>query len=241
MASEDKQVKIHVTQRQLVVPGELLAEGEVEVGSPLIYKIDNKYYSSVIGLVDVQENKLNLIPLEGYYFPKVGDLVIGLVIDIGITNWIVDIRAPYKAIMNASDALNRQFNPIQDDLRRYFDIGDYVLAKIALFDRLHNPVLTVKEKGLGKIVSGKIVEIAPSRVPRVIGKRKSMLNMLIEETGCEIVVAQNGRIWINCKDKQFEDILILALKKIELEAHTTGLTDRVRNLIKEEKAKRGLS
>lgn len=236
-----EKVKIHVEQRQLVVPGELLAEGEVEVVSPLIYRVDNKYYASAIGLVDVQDNKLNLIPLEGYYLPKVGDLVIGLIVDIGITNWIVDIRAPYRALMNASDVLNRQFNPIQDDLKRYFDVGDYVLAKIVLFDRLHNPMLTVKEKGLGKIVSGKIVEIAPSKVPRVIGKKRSMLNMLIEETGCDIIVAQNGRIWINCKDRQIEDILILALKKIELEAHTTGLTDRVRNLIREEKAKRGLS
>ncbi len=238
--SNEKEYKIYVENRQLVIPGEVLAEGDVEVVSPFIYRFRNKLYSSIIGLVDVQDNKLNIIPLEGYYFPKVGDLVIGLVIDVGITNWIVDIRAPYKAIMNASDVLNRQFNPIQDDLRRYFDIGDYVLAKIAIFDRVHNPVLTLKDKGLGKIVSGKIVEIAPSRVPRVIGKRRSMLNMLIEETGCDIVVAQNGRIWINCKDKQLEDILILALKKIELEAHTTGLTDRVRSFIREEKSRRGI-
>ncbi len=238
--SNEKEYKVYVENRQLVIPGEVLAEGDIEVTSPFIYRLGNKWYSSIIGLVDVQDNKLNIIPLEGYYFPKVGDLVIGLVIDIGITNWIVDIRAPYKALMNASDVLNRQFNPIQDDLRRYFDVGDYVLAKIALFDRVHNPVLTLKDKGLGKIVSGKIVEIAPSRVPRVIGKRRSMLNMLIEETGCDIVVAQNGRIWINCKDEQLEDILILALKKIELEAHTTGLTDRVRNFIREEKSRRGI-
>lgn len=238
--SNEKEYKVYVENRQLVIPGEVLAEGDIEVTSPFIYRLGNKWYSSIIGLVDVQDNKLNIIPLEGYYFPKVGDLVIGLVIDIGITNWIVDIRAPYKALMNASDVLNRQFNPIQDDLRRYFDVGDYVLAKIALFDRVHNPVLTLKDKGLGKIVSGKIVEIAPSRVPRVIGKRRSMLNMLIEETGCDIVVAQNGRIWINCKDEQLEDILILALKKIELEAHTTGLTDRVRSFIREEKSRRGI-
>ncbi len=238
--SNEKEYKVYVENRQLVIPGEVLAEGDIEVTSPFIYRLGNKWYSSIIGLVDVQDNKLNIIPLEGYYFPKVGDLVIGLVIDIGITNWIVDIRAPYKALMNASDVLNRQFNPIQDDLRRYFDVGDYVLAKIALFDRVHNPVLTLKDKGLGKIVSGKIVEIAPSRVPRVIGKRRSMLNMLIEETGCDIVVAQNGRIWINCRDEQLEDILILALKKIELEAHTTGLTDRVRSFIREEKSRRGI-
>ncbi len=238
--SNEKEYKIYVENRQLVIPGEVLAEGDIEAASPFIYRFGNKLYSSIIGLVDIQDNKLNIIPLEGYYFPKVGDLVIGLVIDVGITNWIVDIRAPYRAIMNASDVLNRQFNPIQDDLRRYFDVGDYVLAKIAIFDRVHNPVLTLKDKGLGKIVSGKIVEIAPSRVPRVIGKRRSMLNMLTEETGCDIVVAQNGRIWINCKDKQLEDILILALKKIELEAHTTGLTDRVRNFIREEKSRRGI-
>ncbi len=240
MSTEAVKGKVYVENRQLVLPGDLLAEGEFEIQTPYIYKVDDKYYSAIIGLTSIDENKLNIIPLEGFYLPKVGDLVIGLIIDVGITNWIVDIRAPYRAIMNASDALNRQFNPIQDDLRKYFDVGDYVLAKISVFDRVHNPVLTIKDRGLGKIVHGRIIEIQVSKVPRVIGKKRTMINMLMNETGCDIVVAQNGRIWINCSNKELEDILILALKKIEAEAHTTGLTDRTRNFIREEKARRGL-
>jgi len=240
LSTETIKGKVYVENRQLVLPGDQLAEGEFEVQTPYIYRVGNRYYSAIIGLAVVDENKLNIIPLEGFYLPKVGDLVIGLIIDVGITNWIVDIRAPYRAIMNASDALNRQFNPIQDDLRKYFDVGDYVLAKISVFDRVHNPVLTIKDRGLGKIVHGRIIEIQVSKVPRVIGKKRTMINMLINETGCDIVVAQNGRIWINCNNKELEDILILALKKIEAEAHTTGLTDRTRSFIREEKARRGL-
>ncbi len=233
--------KIHVKNRELVLPGDLLAEGDIEVTSLLIYKYGSKYYSTIIGLVNVEnENKVGIIPLEGPYIPKIGDVVIGLIVDLGITNWLVDIRAPYIAILNASDALNKPFNPIQDDLRNYYDVGDYIVAKVQSFDRVHNPTLTTKGKGLGKITSGKVIEIKPSRTPRVIGKRKSMLNVLTSETECEVVVGANGRIWVHCPNEDLEEILILAIKRIEQEAHTTGLTDKIREFIEEEKMKRGL-
>jgi len=234
--------KVYVKNRELVLPGDLLAEGDIEVTGFLVYKHASKYYSTIIGLVNVEnDRKVGIIPLEGPYIPKVGDIVIGLIVDLGITNWLVDIRAPYTAILNASDALNKPFNPIQDDLRNYYDVGDYIVAKIQAFDRVHNPTLTTKGKGLGKITSGKVIEIKPSRTPRVIGKKKSMLNVLTGETGCEVVVGANGRIWIQCANEDLEEILILAIKKIEQEAHTTGLTDKIRNFIEEEKKRRGLS
>ena len=65
-----------------------------------------------------------------------------------------------------------------------------------------------------------------------------MINMLTSETGCEFVIGQNGRILVKCPDKDMEEVAVLALKMIEREAHTTGLTDRVREFIRSEKAQR---
>ncbi len=54
--------------------------------------------------------------------------------------------------------------------------------------------------------------------------------MIKEQTQARIVVGQNGRIWIVGKEVGDEIKVIRAIRKIEREAHTTGLTDRVREL-----------
>ncbi len=237
--------KLYVSNRQVVVPGDPIAEGDdVIVESPLIEKVGNRYYAVVIGLVTVSQEegkvKIGLIPLEGAYIPKPGDIVVGVVEDIGLTHWEVDIRSPYRGILTIQEVLDRPFNPATEQLQKYFDVGDYVVAKVAAFDRTRDPLLTVKGKGLGRVTEGVVVEIKPSRVPRVIGKKASMINMLVSETGCDFVVGQNGRILVKCPNKDLEEIAVLALRMIEREAHTTGLTDRVREFIRRERERRGV-
>ncbi len=237
--------KIHVSPRSIVVPGDLIAEGDdVEAESLFIERRGKKFYTTITGLVSIEQvddmYKINIIPLEGAYIPRPGDIVIGLVEDIGLTHWEIDISSPYKGILTVQEALDKPFNPVTDSLKRYLDVGDYVVAKVIAFDRARDPLLTIKGKGLGRVTEGSIVEIKPSRVPRVIGKKGSMVNMLIKETGCEILVGQNGRILIKCPNKDIEEVLILSIKKIEAEAHTTGLTERVREFIRKERERRGV-
>jgi len=235
--------RLYVKQRDLVVPGELIAEGDFKIINPsYISKVGNKYYSTVIGLVDIGEDEesLNIIPLEGFYYPSPGDLVIGVVRSVGITSWELDIRAPFPAILYAADLLGRPINPAKEDLSQYLDVGDMVLAKVDVFDRTRDPILTTKGKGLGKITKGAVVEISPVKVPRVIGKKGSMHQTLEEETGCKITVAKNGRILIECPNETLEKIVVLAIRKIEREAHIPGLTDRIKEFILKEKVRRGL-
>ena len=235
--------RVYVKQRELVVPGQLIAEGDFKIGSnAYLFKIGKKYYSTVIGLVDISEDgeTLNIIPLEGFYYPSPDDLVIGVVRNIGITSWELDIRAPFPAILYAADLLGRPVNPAKEDLSQYLDVGDMVLAKVEVFDRTRDPILTTKGKGLGKITKGAVIEINPVKVPRVIGKKGSMHQMLEKETGCKIVIARNGRILIDCPNETIEKIVILAIRKIEREAHIPGLTDRIKEFILKEKVRRGL-
>jgi len=228
-----------VNERVIVTPGEKLPE-EVEIKEPYVIEIDGVKIASIIGVLDTSSGKPNFIPLQGVYVPKKDDIVIGLVQSVGVVNWTLDINSPYTGILPANDFLGRPFNPAKDDLSQLLQIGDYVKAKIVAFDRTRNPLLTIRDKGLGKITEGKIVEVQSSKIPRVIGKKKSMLEMLKTETGCDIFVAVNGRIHINCPDKDRETILILAIKMIEREAHTTGLTARVQDYIREMKSVKGV-
>jgi len=240
---------LQTSKRILVVPGDPIQVSQDVVIDPqqilYLYKKDEyTYMSTVTALLDFEiiddKKKLKVIPLKGRYIPKEGDIVVGIVVDITLSSWIVDINSPYLSVLNASDYLGRSFNPLTDNIRKYLEIGDVVVGKIAAFDRSRGPILTVQDKGLGKVVEGALVEIEPIKVARVIGKRRSMLNMLIEQTRCDILVGNNGRIILKCPDPELEYIAILAIKKIESEAHTTGLTERIREFIIEEKVKRGL-
>lgn len=229
------QRKIYFQDRSIVAPGELIAEGDFQVAwSPYYVKFGDKYYSTVIGLLETDGNVFNVIPLEGsYYYPKVNDVVIGLIEDVELYGWIVDIKAPYSAYLPASSLLNRPVT-IGEDLRKYLNVGDYVIAKVEIFDRNLSPTLSVKgNKELGRISSGTVIDVPPVKVPRIIGKNKSMLEVLTSETGCNIIVGQNGRIWANCASKTAEDALIQSISIIERESHIKGLTDKIRSFLKE--------
>jgi len=235
MGGEDF-MPIFFEKKQLVTPGEMLAEGEYLPGENT-YMEQNKIYASRIGLVDTDNKKVNVVALRAFYVPKVGDIVIGTVVEVGFNGWTVDIKAPYSALLRASDVLSRPFKPQNDELSAVLNTGDLIVAKIASYDRAHDPQLTVGEPGLGKITRGQILHVTPTKIPRVIGRKGSMISMIKQETGCQIILGLNGVILVTGKAPEDEELAIEAIRKIEQESHTSGLTDRVTQLLKERKGK----
>jgi len=222
-------------KRQLVVPGDLLAEGKYRAGDNT-YKDDEKIYATRIGMVSLEDQTIHVVALKAFYVPSVGDTVIGRIVEVGISAWIVDISAPYPALLRASDVLDRPFNPRKDELPAIFDVNDLIIAKLVAYDRTRDPLLTVREPGLGKITRGQTVEVTPTKIPRVIGRKGSMISIIKEETGCQITIGQNGLILISGKTPEDERLAVMAIRKIEQESHTSGLTDRVTEMIRKEKA-----
>jgi exosome complex component RRP4 len=237
----------NILKRIIILPGDTISppsSGEIIDQYGYLFKDKDTNIVTVISLLDIEEVgdkiRYRLIPLKFKYIPKEGDLVVGIVKDVSVTSWIVDINSPYYAVLNASDYLGKPFNPAVENIRRYLDVGDVVLAKVVQFDRTRNPVLTTQDKDLGKVIEGSLIEIDPSKVARVIGKRRSMISLLEELTQCKIIVGNNGRIILRCPSPEYEYIAVVAIKKIERESHTLGLTERIRSFIIEEKVKRGL-
>ena len=224
-------------RRQLVTPGDLIAEGEYIAGENA-YEEDNKIYASRIGLIEYEDKKVNVVALRAFYIPRVGDKVIGTVVEVGFNGWTVNINAPYQAMLRASNVLSRPFKPQQDDLSQVLDVGDLVVAKIVAYDRAHDPQLTVAEPELGKITRGQIARITPTKIPRVIGRKGSMISTIQQETGCHIILGLNGVVLITGKNLEDEHLAMMAIRKIDEESHTSGLTDRVTQMLKEEKTKR---
>ena len=90
--------------------------------------------------------------------------------------------------------------------------------------------LGLKGRGLGKFRGGILINITPTKVPRLIGKKGSMINMIKDETRCEVIVGQNGVVWVK-GEPAMERVAEKVINMIEEQAHTSGLTDRVREML----------
>ncbi len=228
---------ILLEKRQLVTPGDLIAEGEYIAGENT-YSENGKIYAARVGIVEYETKKIDVVALKAFYVPRTGDIIIGTITEVGFNGWTVDINSPYIALLRASDVLSRPFKPQKDDLPQVLDAGDLVVAKVVSYDRTHDPQLTVAEPGLGKITRGQIIKITPTKIPRVIGRKGSMISMIKQETGCNIILGLNGVVLITGKTLEDEQLAMKAILKIEQESHTSGLTDRITQMLKEEKTKK---
>ncbi len=229
---------LHVQNRELVVPGQLLAEGGYVIRQGA-FREGSRIYSSVVGLADLHGQEIRVIPLQGRYIPKRGDVVIGVVIDTHYSGWILDLNSPYVGNLFVSDLLRRKVDLMREDISKYLDVGDVLVAQVKDVDELMRVQLEAGEPGLGRVEGGKLVEISPAKIPRVIGRKGSMLNTLQSVSGCRLKVGQNGRVMIWGDDQRMVNAVVEALLMIEREAHTSGLTDRVRAMLEKLKSEGG--
>ncbi|MFA5364550.1 MAG: exosome complex RNA-binding protein Rrp4 [Candidatus Bathyarchaeia archaeon] len=227
-------IPLFYEKKQLVTPGDLLAEGDYVSGDST-YQENGKIFATRLGLVDYDGKRVHVVALKAFYVPAPGDTVVGKVVETTSSGWILDIKAPQQARLRAGDVVERSFKPETTDLPSIFDVGDLLIAKIVAYDRTTEPVLSIREPGLGKIMRGQLVTVTPTKIPRIIGRQGSMVGMIKRETGCQITIGQNGLVLISGKSPEEERIAVKALRKIEQESHTSGLTDRVTEMIKKER------
>ncbi len=214
-----------VEERTVVVPGEKIAEGLDYLPANGAYRKDDFILAGRLGLLIVDGRAVKIIPLSGRYNPKRNDVIICRVSDVAIAGWRFDINCAYTAMLSMKDATS-DFIQGGADLTQFFNLDDMVVAKIVNVTSQKLVDLTTKGPGLRKLYGGRIVYVNCNKVPRIIGKQGSMISLIKNATGCKIIVGQNGVIWIDGEPKN-EVIAIEAIRKIEEESHTSGLTDRM--------------
>ncbi len=222
--------------RDIVVPGDLLFEGKARAGDNT-YKNEGNIYATRVGLANFNKDKVEVIALEAGFVPLVGDLVIGIITDIELGQWKVDIGAETEAILTINDAIDKSYRTYQD-MPAILDVGDTIVAKIVDLDRRRTPILSILGRDLGKVRDGFIIKITPSKIPRLIGKKGSMINMILKETRCQVTIGQNGKVLISGRNREDEELVVKVINKIEAEAHTSGLTNRIQEYLKEIKEQR---
>ena len=192
--------------KDIVVPGDKV-DGKVE---SYVFKEGDSVYSMVLGVMDDKEGYGRIVPLNGKYFPQVEDYVVGVITDVKRGGYVLDINSPYDAFLAS---------------RRRYDNGAVIFAKVGDVSEVRSVSLTMDKQLYG----GELMEIMAVKIPRVIGKKNSMVMLIKEKTNTDIYVGRNGRIWLKGGDM---DKARRAILKIEKEAHTDGLTDRITEFLK---------
>lgn len=221
--------EIKVKDKDVAVPGEILATGMDYLPSYGTYRHGEEIRANKIGLVNFDGKVIKLIPLSGVYIPKRNDTIICQVTDILMSGWRLDTFSPYSAMLGLKDA-SSEYIAKGADLTRYYDLGDYLVVKITNVTSQKLVDVSTKGPGLRKLRGGRIARINTHKVPRLIGKQGSMVSMIKNATGCKIIVGQNGIVWMQGEPEK-ENIVVDVVKKIEKESHLTGLTDEIKNYL----------
>lgn len=219
--------------RTIVIPGEVVAEGNEFLPGEGTRREGKEILAQKFGLLEKNNKLVKIIPLSGAYVSRPGNVIIGRIIDVTFNGWIVDILSTHEAflsIMECYGYVNKR------DLTELYDFNDLIVAKIKSV-KSRSIDLSMKERGFKKLEGGMLLRINSTRVPRVIGKAGSMVGMIKDETGCNVIVGQNGLVWI--KGDKIENEL-LAKKAIEMiveKPFQEGLTEKVKEFLSKNKIK----
>ena len=218
--------------REVVTPDQVIAEGgDLKPGMGAIRGAPGTIIAATLGIKNVAGGYASVIPLSGQYIPRVGDVVIGRIVDIGPSNWLVDINSPYPSPMHVNEV---PWHVEFGETYEFIKPGDAIIVKVARVTEAKRVQVSMQGPGLRKLQGGQLIEISHSKVPRVIGTNGSMISTIKKYTGCRLVVGQNGLIWIHGAP---EDILLAmsAVRIIEEGAHAYGLTNKVKEFLQRAK------
>lgn len=195
--------------KQIVLPGDKIADGKIN--APHTYFDGASTYAAVIG---TKGENGRYTPLEGKYKPSVGDVVIGIVVDMRHAGYEIDLNLPQGGFIPSRD------------VRLTLQLGDFVICRV----KSVNEVGDVDLGEVRRLPKGKIIEFPSVKIPRLIGKKSSMISLLKKYTGGDIMVGNNGLVWIS--EKNDIPLLIEAIEIIKRKAHRSGLTDEIANFLK---------
>ncbi|MEM1655308.1 MAG: exosome complex protein Rrp4 [Nitrososphaerota archaeon] len=212
---------IYFTEHEIVVPGQLLSDNGKRSGEGT-YAYAGKIYAARIGFASIRGNKVVVTPFKTAYKPAPGDWVVGIVSDVKPNGFEIDLGRHLKGVIRMPDR--------EEVMSMGLNVGDVVYVRIK--ESGLSGVAIDKRSRIRRIESGILIQIHPAKVPRLIGRRGSMINMIKRITGCDIIVGKNGLIVINGPSPEAEFAAVKAIKMIEEEAHTSGLTERIEKLLR---------
>ena len=221
-----------MSESQFVLPGDVIVTGNYRPEQNVILE-DNRLMSTATGFSERKDDLVTVTPLTGLYTPKTDDLVIGKIVSHNALSWQVDINSYYLGILTASDIFGKDYSPSRDDLSLKLNTGDIILARIANVGS-RDPLITIIGENLGKIDSGELVKISPTKISRLIGKHSSRIQTIEASTNATITVGQNGLIILKCNDSTGLKKAIATIKMIGITHSNANLEEKIQNILDED-------
>ena len=86
------------------------------------------------------------------------------------------------------------------------NVGETVLCRIQEVDETHSSVVTMKGLGLRRVDSG-LVESLPPHLMQPLFSDGVALKSLKASTDCRVVLAENGRMWIDGSSDSIKEVV----------------------------------
>ncbi|MDP2717681.1 MAG: KH domain-containing protein [Candidatus Micrarchaeota archaeon] len=195
-------------EKQLVFPGEQVADSAKNI--PGCYVEDGRTFAAS---VSIRQNDY-VVPLKGVYVPRTQDDVVGVVTEERFSSYTLDLNSPYEGQVSTRET------------REEFKLGDVVACKILAVNEIKQAVLVEPHP----LAGARVLSIEAVKVPRIIGRNGSMLDVLQQYTGSRITVGKNGYVAIQDGNV---NLAVAAIEKIGREAHVSGLTERITKMLQE--------
>jgi exosome complex component RRP4 len=201
------------TTKRIVTPGELITDQRKKLGDNIYIK-ENKIYSSVLGILNESDDYISVVALNGPYLPRVGDGVIGIVKNVTQVGYVIDIKTNQDCFFPKS-LLTKELTKGQ-----------------MLFARVKSTNDSVDLENINILPKGNLISVSSVKIPRIIGKNESMLNVLKNNTESNILVGKNGWIWYVSKKPV---LLENAINLITTNSQKSNLTNTVEEYLKKSK------
>lgn len=215
---------------KIVLPGDKISDSPVRMENAIVE--DGKTYATVIGMLD--ESRGAFVPLESVWYPREGDFVVGIVENAKNNVYTVSLDSPFRGLILPPPrprfgGRGRDFGrrPEREPRPEPLHIGDIVSVFVKDVKREADQIILILDRPK-RLFGGRLIEVRPSKVPRIIGKASTMLQQLETGTKCTILVGLNGIVWLKGDNVALAQ---KAITKIQEEAHVSGLTEKVNEML----------
>jgi exosome complex component RRP4 len=219
-------------EREFVVPGEMLVKSVEYLPGRNCFRDGEGLHAKKTGLVHVSGRVISVIPLNGIYMPVRDDMIVGEVLEVQSNGWVILIGAPYQAYLPLS-GVRGFIDPVKMDMSKIYEAGDLVYGKVKMVSSTCSVHISMFDRMCRKFSGGRMLHVNPAKVPRIIGKNGSMIDLIKRRTGCRVVVGQNGVVWLEGDTPERENVVIELIQTIQDKSHIEGLTNEIERILGE--------
>ena len=210
-------------EQRLVTPGAAIgpATGR-RVGTGALIQGD-QIIATRVGLVRERHGTVSVDPVASTYMPRSGDLVIGTVVEARSNLWFLDINGPFQALLPMSLAPWKvEFGGTRD----HADINDSLLMRVQEVDEVQNVVATMRGIGLRRLAEGAVLLVDVQHNDTLRAEGAALLKRLRDLSDCRIVLADNGRMWVDGADAGID-----WLRSLFRDVAAAGRTDTLNSIV----------